>query len=330
MREDVLVPAGMRTATSDRVERRRTRNRAWPHARRDGPMHGMGTQKAIDDSGQRRVRSRAGRQRRARRAASRPAPTTWAAGSQSSSRAARSRRAGRLFSEAASREMWTPRVHVPISASAGPRRRGHAAVQQLRAGLDGARLSRPSADHAHRRRVRRAGDHRCSIPERNVGFSVAINCEDGEAALGVAYELLDHYLERPRYDWARGLAGGRAPARRAGGGASCKQQTSTPARVGPSLPLERYAGAFADAWYGPDRHRAPGWPADHGLQADARHDGRADALAIRHVPRRLARLADRAGLRDVRAQGGRRRSTASACAPSRRWRTSASTTRTWT
>ena len=52
MREDVLVPAGMRTATSDRVERRRTPNRAWPHARRDGPMHGMGTQKPLDDSGQ--------------------------------------------------------------------------------------------------------------------------------------------------------------------------------------------------------------------------------------------------------------------------------------
>lgn len=52
VREDVLVPAGMRTATSDRVERRLTGNRAWPHARRDGPMHGMGTQRALDDSGQ--------------------------------------------------------------------------------------------------------------------------------------------------------------------------------------------------------------------------------------------------------------------------------------
>ena len=30
-----------------------------------------------------------------------------------------------------------------------------------------------------------------------------------------------------------------------------KQQASAPAGVGPSLALERYAGEFADAWYGP-------------------------------------------------------------------------------
>src|SRR4029450_1650204 len=52
VREEVLVPAGMRTATSDRVERRRTSNRAWPHARRDGPVHGRGPQRPLDASGQ--------------------------------------------------------------------------------------------------------------------------------------------------------------------------------------------------------------------------------------------------------------------------------------
>jgi hypothetical protein len=87
------------------------------------------------------------------------------------------------------------------------------------------------------------------IPERNVGFSVAINCEDGEAALGIAYELLDHYLEQPRYDWgAAWQEFVRQRDERAV--AALKQQTAAPARVGPSLPLERYAGSFADAWYG--------------------------------------------------------------------------------
>ena len=65
-----------------------------------------------------------------------------------------------------------------------------------------------------------------------------------------------------------------------------KQQTSAPARVGPSLPLERYAGEFADAWYGPIAiaHR------DGRLTIDFKQTpgmiGRADALAVRHVPRR--------------------------------------------
>jgi hypothetical protein len=51
-------------------------------------------------------------------------------------------------------------------------------------------LSRPQAHHARRRRVRSQAivvDPRCSV-----GFSVMINCEDGEAA-GIAYELIDHY-----------------------------------------------------------------------------------------------------------------------------------------
>ncbi len=77
-----------------------------------------------------------------------------------------------------------------------------------------------------------------------------INCEDGEAALGIAYELLDHYLEQPRYDW--GAAWQEVVRQRDERVvALLKEQTSTPARVGPSLPLERYAGEFADAWYGP-------------------------------------------------------------------------------
>jgi hypothetical protein len=88
------------------------------------------------------------------------------------------------------------------------------------------------------------------IPEREVGFSVAINCEDGEAALGIAYELLDHYLDQPAYDW--GAAWQQVVRERDERAAALlKQQASAPAQVGPSLPLERYAGEFSDAWYGP-------------------------------------------------------------------------------
>ena len=88
------------------------------------------------------------------------------------------------------------------------------------------------------------------IPEREVGLSVAINCEDGEAALGIAYELLDHYLGLPAYDW--GAAWQQFVKKRDEGAvALLKQQTKAPAAVGPSLALERYAGDYADAWYGP-------------------------------------------------------------------------------
>ena len=32
------------------------------------------------------------------------------------------------------------------------------------------------------------------IPERNVGFYIAVNSEEGEMVRGLMYELLDHYL----------------------------------------------------------------------------------------------------------------------------------------
>jgi CubicO group peptidase (beta-lactamase class C family) len=248
MREDVLVPAGMRTATSDRVERRRTANRAWPHARRDGPMHGMGTQKPLDDSGQAEFDPELGQN---------AAPAGGVAASANDmarwiaiqlARGALPEGSGRLFSEAASRQMWTPRVHVPISPSPGP---AAAATPQF----NGYALGWTERDYRGRRLVMHTGAVFGAqaiivlIPERNVGFSVAINCEDGEAALGVAYELLDHYLEQPRYDWA---AAWQEVVRQRDekAVAALKQQTATPARVGPSLPLPRYAGEFADAWYG--------------------------------------------------------------------------------
>jgi CubicO group peptidase (beta-lactamase class C family) len=248
VREDVLVPAGMRTATSDRAERRRAENRAWPHARRDGPMHGMGTQKALDDSGQAELDPELGQN---------AAPAGGVAASANDmgrwmaiqlARGELTGGSGRLWSEAASRQMWTPRVHLPISPSPGPTA---AATPQF----NGYALGWNERDYRGRRLLMHTGAVFGAqaililIPERSVGFSVAINCEDGEAALGIAYELLDHYLEQPRYDWA---AAWQEVVRQRDERAVAllKQQTSAPARVGPSLPLERYAGEFADAWYG--------------------------------------------------------------------------------
>ena len=249
VREEVLVPAGMRTATSDRVERRRTPNRAWPHARRDGPMHGMGTQQALDDSGQAELDPELG---------ANAAPAGGVAASANDmgrwigvqlAHGALPEGAGRVWSEAASRQMWTPRVQLPISPSPGPTA---AATPQF----NGYALGWNERDYGGRRLLMHTGAVFGAqaiivlIPDRETGFSVAINCEDGEAALGIAYELLDRYLERPRYDWA---AAWQEVVRQRDERAVAllKKQTATPARVGPSLPLEGYAGEFADAWYGP-------------------------------------------------------------------------------
>src|SRR3546814_19137131 len=63
------------------------------------------------------------------------------------------------------------------------------------------------------------------------------------------YELLDHYLGRPPADWPEKWAAFKQQRVAAGLKALAAQQSS-PADIGPSLPLARYAGAYKDAWYG--------------------------------------------------------------------------------
>ena len=87
------------------------------------------------------------------------------------------------------------------------------------------------------------------IPEKKVGFSIEINSEDGELIRGLMYELLDHYLDLPRDDWPAKYAAYKK-ARIAEGLALARANAATPAKIGPSLALERYAGRFTDAWYG--------------------------------------------------------------------------------
>ncbi|HYD86132.1 MAG TPA: serine hydrolase [Vitreimonas sp.] len=248
MREDVLVPAGMRTATSDRVERRRTRNRAWPHGRRDGPMHGMGTQEMLDDSGRAEFDPELG---------ANAAPAGGVAASANDMgrwiRIQLARGAlpegGRLFSEAQSREMWRPQIHVPFGQAPEPVAASTPQFNSYALGW----MERDYQGHRlimHTGAVFGAQSVLMLIPERNVGFAISINSEDGEAALGVAYELLDHYLGRPYYDWGAAWQTF-VQQRDQRAVAALQQQASTPAPSQPSLPLARYAGRYQDAWYGP-------------------------------------------------------------------------------
>lgn len=248
MREEVLGPAGMRTATVERADRRRTVNRAWPHGRRDGPMFGMGTQETLDDSGQAQFDPDLG-------GAASPAGGIAASANDMArwiavqlGRGALPDGSGRLFSEAASREMWTPRVHVPISAYPEPVAAATPQFQSYALGW----MERDYRGHRllmHSGAVFGAQAILVLVPERDLGFAAMINCEDGEALLGIAYELLDHYLDQPRYDWGAAWQtfvrqrNERAVER-------LRAETASPAQVGPSLPPERYAGRYVDAWYG--------------------------------------------------------------------------------
>ena len=63
------------------------------------------------------------------------------------------------------------------------------------------------------------------------------------------YELLDHYLGLPHEEWTTRLISYKQKRVQQALQALHTTQAK-PAKVGPSLPLARYAGVYTDPWYG--------------------------------------------------------------------------------
>ena len=240
--EHVLAPAGMHCSTSDEPARFATENRAYPHARLDGGMRGVGTQQRLDE------RDELGRN---------AAP----AGGLAISAADFARwlmiqldggrlpgGGGRLFSEAAHEQMWQPVVLQPID----PVPASLAATQPL---FNTYALGWDVVDYHGTRIVMHTGAvfgflaAVVLIPDRHVGFSIEINSEDAEVIRGLMYELLDHYLGLPYTDWTERFRAYKR-SRIATALAALKERRVSAAHVGPSLPPGAYAGTYVDPWYG--------------------------------------------------------------------------------
>jgi CubicO group peptidase (beta-lactamase class C family) len=85
------------------------------------------------------------------------------------------------------------------------------------------------------------------IPDARLGIAILTNQESGAAFESIADHIMDAYLGAPPTDW---IAAFEAIAKRT---SAASTQTSTAARAPgstPSLPLDRYAGKYRDAWYG--------------------------------------------------------------------------------
>jgi CubicO group peptidase (beta-lactamase class C family) len=240
--EHVLKPAGMLHSTSDEPERFANPNRAYPHARMDGGLRGAGTQERLDE------REELGR------AAAPAGGLTVSANDMARWLLIQLEggelpgHSGRLFSEGAHRQMWQPMVLQPVPELPEPLKPTQPMFNTYALGWD-------VTDYGGTRIVWHGGavlgflTAVVLIPDKHVGFSIEINSEDGEIIRGLMYELLDHYLGRPRIDW---LARYRAEKQRriTEALAALKTAAAKPAAVGPSLPLAGYAGTYADPWYG--------------------------------------------------------------------------------
>lgn len=248
VRDHLFKPAGMTHSTSDEADLFKVVNRAQPHARTAGRIRGMGALSMLDErAGLPQAAGPAGMI-----ASSANDLTHWlqiqlahgalpGAGKDGS----------RLFSEAASRAMWTPEVITPISTYPG-------ALSALTPQFSAYALGWSVEDYRGVKILEHGGavlgmqSLFVLVPSRNVGFTLQANSEDGGVVMrGLMYKLLDHYLDAPeQIDWIAEFASfkkNRVEAALKALDATAAQ----PKPSKPSLPLSGYAGAYADPWYGP-------------------------------------------------------------------------------
>ena len=240
--ERVFKPAGMLHSTSDNDVRFAAADRAQPHARVKGPFRGIGEQTALDerdDLG--RTAAPAGGL-----AISANDMARWLLIQLGGGKLPEGN--GRLFSEAAHDEMWRPMVLQPITPRPDNLKPTQPMFNTYALGWD-VRDYRGAKIVWHGGAVFGFLAAVVLIPEKHVGFSILINSEDGEIIYGLLFELLDFYLGQPANDWPTKF---RALKRQRLDDAlkSFQSAAASPANVGPSLPLQRYAGTYADPWYG--------------------------------------------------------------------------------
>ena len=241
MRDHVFRPAGLSTATSDEPSRLGTANRAFPHARVSGPIRGLGPLQQLDE------RDQLG-------AASTPAGLLAMSANDLSKwlniqlTHGKTADGGRLFSDASSAAMWDPQTIEP-NPPAPP------GFEDTRPMFKTYALGWEVSDYGGVKIVSHSGGvfgfitMVVLIPDKNVGFAITMNAEESALRRGLTNELLDHYLGRPQVDWVSRYTKF-LEERLAGAKAAVEAKAAAPAKVGPSLSLDRYAGQYKDPWYG--------------------------------------------------------------------------------
>jgi hypothetical protein len=80
---------------------------------------------------------------------------------------------------------------------------------------------------------------------------ILTNAESGSAFDSILYHILDQYLALPNTDWIAAFQAADEAAQKAANEITNKQNAARATDSRPSLRLEKYAGVYADPWYGP-------------------------------------------------------------------------------
>lgn len=157
---------------------------------------------------------------------------------------------GRLFSEQRSKEMWTGQTILPVESPTGAR-------AALRPNFADYALGFVVQDFRGRKMVWHTGgvggfvSRVTMIPEENLGVVVLTNAQSDEAFEAITDHVLDYYLGAKETDWITVFKEMVDKEEADAAEEMKKAEGARDAKSGPSLGLEKYAGVYEDAWYGP-------------------------------------------------------------------------------
>ncbi len=157
-----------------------------------------------------------------------------------------------LFSERQAREMWTAQIALRVGDP-------HPLLAASRAHFAAYALGWSLKDYRGRKIVTHSGGLTgmvtltLLVPEEKLGLVVLTNQEEGGAFQAIAYHILDHYLKLEPRDWIHAYAESTADSRKKDNAEEAKALAARSMGTSPSLALSGYAGAYADAWYGPSQ-----------------------------------------------------------------------------
>jgi CubicO group peptidase (beta-lactamase class C family) len=157
---------------------------------------------------------------------------------------------GHLFTEQRSKEMWTPQTILPTNDPPAP-------LAGLRANFADYALGWGLRDYHGRKLIGHTGgvggfvSRVMLVPEENLGVVVLTNAEQDGAFDSILYHVLDHYFHLPATDWIANYKKLSDTEEKEAAETMKKAEGARAADSKPSLPLEKYAGVYHDAWYGP-------------------------------------------------------------------------------
>jgi len=154
-----------------------------------------------------------------------------------------------LYSKRQAKELWTGQTILPVGG--GPEE-----LIDLRAHFAEYGLGVALRDYRGRKLITHTGGLTGYVsqivlaPEEKLGIIILTNGEAGETFSTITWHVLDHYLGAPQKDWIAAFSKLKTQREKEAAETVSNADAARNKNSKPSLPLEKYAGTYHDAWYG--------------------------------------------------------------------------------